>query len=215
VNQWRAIAVLLLACSAHAATILQTGDSLAFPISDRGFVFNSLRTGGPAAPTGVSFVFTTEPLTGSTLFDATLESRDGSVSVSLGAGLSFQPGSFQGTYYSGPASVLFGRITLPETVSSQLFAGNQAVLVLQNIGPAITLGLSSYTLAQELDVSLSGTNLSVGALGMGAALTSYGSNGNLPEPAPEPPSGLICAVVGGLFIAAGRVLKHFSRRRIK
>ena len=195
---------MALACAGNAAAILQTGDSVSFAISDRSFVFNSQRLGGPPAPTGISFQFFTAPLAGSTQFDATLESADGSVAVAVD-NLTFVPGTFQGAEYRGMVSSLNGRFTLPEAVSAALFANSQAVLVLQNEGPAVALGLASYSLPQELEVSLSAGNFSVGALELGPAFAS------VREDAPEPDYGWVSGVVGLAFLAAGLGLKRFCR----
>ena len=206
----RFVFCLALAAAANAATIVQTGDSLAFTISERSFAVNCAQLGGPAAPTGILFQLVTDPLAVATQFDATLESADGSVSVSLGSDLSFAPGTFQGTYSSGPVSVLSGAANLPETLSQQLFAGSQAVLVLRNDGPAVDLGLAPYTLAEELQVSLGGSDFSVGALDTGAALGSQED-----DPVPEPPNGPLLGVIGGLFLGVGWGLKRISRARIQ
>lgn len=211
-----AISTLTLA---HASTILNTGATLAFTISDRSFAIQSTRLEGPAAPIGVLFDFVTAPMSGPTLFDAELESVNGAASVSLGTGLRFAPGRFQGTFYSGGVDVLSGSVTLPIALSEELFAGSQAVLVLRNDGLPLTLGLAPYSTAQELEVSLDGGSFSTGAvvstrqpLRRMALLAP--SNEQPPQLAPEPDYGLACGGIGALFLAVAWGLNRFRGRRI-
>ena len=77
---------------------------------------------------------------------------------------------FQGSRYSGAVSALEGSLQLSETRSQQLFGSSPAVLILLNTGPALTVGLPPYTLQQDLNVSLGGSGLSVGARLGGVAL---------------------------------------------
>jgi hypothetical protein len=92
-----------------------------------------------------------------------LESGDGSVSVSFGTPLSFTSGIFQGTGYGGAVSVLDGSLQISEALSQQLFGSSAAVLMLLNTGPAVTVGLPPYGLQRDINVSLGGGGLSVGA----------------------------------------------------
>jgi hypothetical protein len=141
--------------------------------------------------------------------EAILESGDGSVSVSFGAPLSFIPAMFQGSRYSGPVSTLQGSLHLSETISQQLFGGSPAVLILLNYGPALTVGLPPYTLKQNLNVSLGGGGLSVGApLGRVALLEASDPSG-----VPEPGSGLLLLCGGALLCALSRLRSSRLPRR--
>jgi len=215
VKRWAAVLLAVTGC-AHAGTILHTGDELRFSISDRGFVLNSLRLGGPAAPTLVSFQFSSEPIGGTTAFSAELESPDGTLAFAFAPELSFAPASFAGALYNGPTSALSGSLRLPETTSQQIFPANSAVLVLRNDGPAVEIGLSTYSLQQELSVTFAAANFSVGATRLGFALQPAIQPLTLQSTVvPEPGSGVDFALAGSLFWGLRWGLKLISSGRIK
>jgi hypothetical protein len=157
----------------------------------------------------VGFVFASAAEDSLAQIQAVLESGDGSVSVSFGAPLSFVPGMFQGSGYSGAVSVLDGSLHLSETLSQQLFGGSPAVLILRNTGPALAVGLSPYTLQQDLNVSLGGGGLSVGARLGGVALMDSESD---PAAVPESGSGVLLLGGGALLCALSRLRKSRPSR---
>jgi hypothetical protein len=191
--------------SAQVSAVLNTGDALWFTVPSWNFGINAANYGLPEYPTSVGFVFVTAAEDSLAQFDAVLVSGDGSVSVSFGAPLGFVPATFQGSRYSGAVSVLEGSLPISETRSQQLFGSSSAVLILLNTGPALTLGLQPYTLQQDLNVSLGGSGLSVGAPLGGVALMA--DPPDLPDPpdVPEPGSGLLLLGGGALLWALSRL----------
>ena len=210
---WCGLAVLLSALplaagtieidvSAQVSALLNTGDALWFTVPSWNFGINAAHYGLPEYPTSVGFVFVTASEDSLAQFDAILVSGDGSVSVSFGAPLSFVPAMFQGSAYSGAVSVLEGSLQISEMRSQQLFGSSPAVLILLNTGPALTLGLQPYTLQQDLNVSLGGSGLSVGARLGGVALMADPPD---PPDVPEPGSGLLLLGGGALLWALSRL----------
>jgi hypothetical protein len=117
----------------------------------------------PEYPTEVNFALLSSPLDGAGGFAVTLESADGGISVGLGD-LSFGPGYFVGSGYTGEVSTLYGDLYLTPPVSGELFRTASVVIAMRNEGPDMRLGLEPYLLRQSLFVGLSGGPLSVGAL---------------------------------------------------
>lgn len=187
--------------TAHTSAWLDTGDRLSFTVPYWNFGINAANLGLPQYPTSVGFVFVSAAEDSLAQVEAILESGDGSVSVPFGGPLGFVPAMFQGSRYSGPVLTLEGSLRLSETLAQQLFDGSPAVLIFLNSGPALTVGLPPYTLKQDLNVSLGGGGLSVGApLGRVAQLeTSDPSN------VPEPDSGLLLLGGGALLWALSRL----------
>ena len=211
--RWCGLAVILSALplaagiietdvSAQMSALLNTGDALWFTVPSGNFGINAAHYGLPEYPTSVGFVFVTAAEDSLAQFDAVLVSGDGSVSVSFGAPLSFVPAMFQGSAYSGAVSVLEGSLQISETRSQQLFGSSPAVLTLLNTGPALTLGLPPYTLQQDLNVSLGGSGLGVGAPLGGVALMA--DPPDAPD-APEPSSGVLLLGGGALLWALSRL----------
>jgi hypothetical protein len=186
--------------STHASALLNTGDALSFTVPSWNFSIDAANFGLPEYPTSVAFEFVSDSANLQAQVDVVLASGDGSVSVSFGAQLSFAPGMFQGSRYIGAVSVLQGSLYLSPALSQQLFGNSPAVLNLLNTGPALTVGLPPYTLQQDLNVSLGGGGLSVGAPLGGVALVE---SPDPPEPsdAPEPGSGLLLLGGGALLFA--------------
>ena len=210
---WCGLAVLLSALplaagtieidvSAQVSALLNTGDALWFTVPSWNFGINAAHYGLPEYPTSVGFVFVTASEDSLAQFEAVLVSGDGSVSVSFGAPLSFVPAMFQGSAYSGAVSVLEGSLQISEMRSQQLFGSSPAVLILPNTGPALTVGLPPYTLQQDLNVSLGGSGLSVGARLGGVALMADPPD---PPDVPEPGSGLLLLGGGALLWALSRL----------
>ena len=209
--RWCGLAVILVALplsagtinvSAQVAALLDTGDALSFTVPASNFGINAGHYGIPVYPTSVGFVFVSAAEDPLAQIAAVLESGDGSVSVSFGAPLSFVPGTFQGSRYSGAVSVLQGSLHLSETLSQQLFGNSPAVLILLNTGPALTVGMPPYTLQQDLNVSLGGGGLNVGAPLGGVALMDSESD---PAATPEPCSGVLLLGGGALLWALARM----------
>jgi hypothetical protein len=211
--RWYGLAVILSALplgagtidvSAQVSALFDTGDELSFTVPSSNFGINAANFGLPVYPTEVEFAFVSAPEDSPGQFEAVLESGDDSVSVSFGAPLSFLPGRFQGSSYSGAVSVLEGSLQLSETFSQELFGSSPAVLILLNTGPALTVGLPPYTLQQDMTVSLGGGGLGVGARLGGVALVQPSDP---PDPdVPEPGSGL-------LLLGGGALLWAFARLR--
>jgi hypothetical protein len=210
---WCGLAVILSALPLAAGTIesdvsaqvsasLNTGDALWFTVPSWNFGIDAANFGIPEYPTSVGFVFVTASEDSLAQVEAVLVSGDGSVSVSFGAPLSFVPAMFQGSAYSGAVSVLEGSLQLSETLSQQLFGSSPAVLTLLNTGPALSLEMPPYTLQQDLNVSLGGSGLGVGARLGGVALMADPPD---PPDVPEPGSGLLLLGGGALLWALSRL----------
>jgi hypothetical protein len=196
--------------SAQVAALLDTGDALSFTVPSWNFGVNAAHFGLPVYPTSVGFVFISAAEDSLARIEAVLMSGDGSVSVSFGAPLSFVPGTFHGSRYSGSISVLVGSLQLSEALSQQLFGDSPAVLTLRNIGPALTVGLAPYTLQQDMNVSLGGGGLSVGAPLDGVALMHSESD---TTETPEPRSWALLLGGGGLLWALAALRQSELARR--
>lgn len=190
--------------SSQALASLDTGDELSFTVPSWNFGIDAANFGLPEYPTSVEFEFVSDSADLLAQVEVVLESGDGSVSVSFGAPLSFVPAIFAGSGHSGAASVLQGSLHLSQTLSQQLFGGSPALLILLDTGPALTVGLPPYTLQQDLNVSLGGGGLSVGAPLGGVALVETSDPLDPPD-APEPGSGLLLLGGGALLWALSRL----------
>jgi len=183
---------------------LPTDDALFFTLASSGFAVDAKAFGLSPYPSLVSFSFVTGSPAPGGLFDAVLENPSGSVTAMFPVLLDFVPAQFQGTYYSGPVGALEGSLTLSAALSQQIFSGGSAVLVLQNLGPEATVGLSSYTIPHDLTVSLSSGGMTVGA----PATQAYVDDPPPPpSETPEPGTGSLLAVaalMSGALAAAAR-----------
>lgn len=187
--------------ASHAATaLLGPGDSLVFGIPSWNYTAQAARFGSPMNPTGVSFMLISAPSDVPALFEAELQTADGSFSLTFGTPLSFSPGYLSSSSYSGTVSTLGASFHLSAQESQRIFDGSGAELALRNLGPAVLLGLPPNTFQQDLFVSLSGGPLSVGAL-HGAVLQETAAA------APEPHS--------GAFLLAGGVLLCLCARAVR
>jgi hypothetical protein len=193
--------------SAQVSALLDTGDTLSFTVPSWNFSIDAANLGLPVYPTSVGFAFVSLPEDSPGQFEVVLGSGDGSVSVSFGAPLSFVPGTFQGARYSGAVSALEGSLSLSETLSQQLFGSSAAVLTLLDTGPAVTVGLPPYPLQRDLNVSLGGGGLSVGAPPGRVALMDSSDPPDPPDPpaTPEPGSGVLLLGGGALLWALARL----------
>jgi len=183
--------------------MLEPGDALLFDIPSWNYTVHAANFGLPLNPTSVSFVFSSAVSNIGATFEAGLQSSDGAFSVSLGAPLSFGPGTFWSSTFSGAVSTLEGSFELTAQASEEIFGGAGAELILRDLGPAVELGLPPSTLRQDLFVSLSGGPLEVGGL-PGAVLVQN------PEVAEPHSSALL--IVGGLLLCLasrlGRKMSH-------
>jgi hypothetical protein len=190
--------------SGQTTVFLNTGEVLYFAVPDWNFVADANILGVSQYPSAVAFQFLTAPIGGATDFTVSLESSDGSASVAFPGSLSFTPGTFAGSLYSGPVSELSGTLNLPASVSAQIFGGSSALLAVYNAGAPVTLGLPPYTSQQDLQVSLEGSGLSVGAPQGSVTLDPPGApqDSAMLEPAgvPEPQPALL--VLAGLIVVA-------------
>ena len=194
--RWCGLAVILSALplgagtinvSAQVSALFDTGDELSFTVPSWNFGINAANFGLPEYPTSVEFLFVSDSVDLPAQVEAVLESGDGSVSVSFDAPLSFETGMSQGSGYSGAVSVLDGSLHLSEALSQQLFGSSAAVLMLLNTGPAVTVGLPPYTLQHDMNVSLGGGGLSVGAPPGRVSLVDPPLGGVAPMDPPDPP----------------------------
>ena len=149
--------------SADTSATVRTGDTLVFHLLTSNFALDAARFGLPLYPSEVSFALVSAPLGANGEFAATLESADRGVSVAFGD-LTFGPGYFQGSGYTGDVSTLQGRLSLSPLQSEVLFGSTSAVIALRNQGPDVEVGLAPYALRQSLYASLTGGPLSVGAV---------------------------------------------------
>ncbi|HWB86846.1 MAG TPA: hypothetical protein VG675_22060 [Bryobacteraceae bacterium] len=190
--------------TANTAT-LETGDSLQFQFGSSNYCTNAQLYGAPLYPTYVGFVFVSGVLDPSAQFAAELESADGSVSKWFDSPLTFAPGQFYGSSYSGTVATLSAGLDISPELSQQLFADSAAKLVLRNLGGETTVGLLPYTLQQDLNVSLTGGLMSVGAMHSAVMLDSS-------APVPEPQTGMLC-LTGLLFYAAWKSRRWLESKR--
>jgi hypothetical protein len=170
--------------STRTAQQMNPGDTLFFLVSDLSIASGAIDS--------VEFQFITQPIPSTAQFAAELTSRDGSISIAFAA-LDFQPGYFTGAGYRGPISSISGTVDLSPTLAEQIFQNTHATLVLENVGPSITVKLPGYTLAQDVSVSLSSGNTMAGAVTGGAL---YEDPPPPPDPTPEGDSGFLVAGAG-------------------
>ena len=209
--------------STETSAVVRTGDTLVFHLSTWNFGVNAAAWGLPLYPTDVTFALASAPLSGAGGFAATLESADRAVSVVFG-NLTFSPGHFHGSGYSGEASTLESYLHLSPLLSEALFSASSAVIALRNDGPDVTVGLPSYLLRQDLFANLSGGPLSVGAIPGWVELESLVTrelrmdlggavNFEAISEVPEPQSGVLLLGGGVLLCGLSLVLARFSRGR--
>ncbi len=188
---------------------LNPDDALFFTLATYGFAVNGAAFGISPYPALVSFSFVTSSPGPGGPFDAVLETPSGSVIAAFPGLLEFAPAQYQGAYYSGPAGEIEASLVLSPALSQQLFSGASAVLVLQNLGPTASVGLSSYTIPHDLTMSLSGGGLTTGAPVVEATLDDPPPPGS----APEPGSGRLLAGEAALCWATAAVVKRARRRK--
>ena len=206
--------------SANTTQQMNTGDKLYFLISNLSL---------PGELDSVQFLFATLPLDHKARFGAELTSRDGSVAVSFPS-VGEIAGTFLGSGYNGAVTVIAAEMQLHSKVSASIFQNTRTTLVLENLGPAVTLRLAGYTLPQDMSVTLTSGNYSVGAVTAGALYEAWEpdannaniganigamANGLAPIPAPEANSAWLLLGAGVFLCAGSGLLKRISHRRIQ
>jgi hypothetical protein len=193
------------------SAILHTGDSLAFQILTWNFGYNAARFHLPRNPTDISFTFISAPVDSDVPFSAWLESPDGTTNLPFAGPLHFTQGWFSSSQYIGFVSTLSGYLHLATTESIALFATGSATLRLRNNGPDIAIGL----LNNNLQISLTGGPLSVGAIPQSVSLTGGSLKvGAIPQAVsfqtnvPEPRNLLLMAAIACAALSFG----HFRVR---
>jgi hypothetical protein len=215
--------------SSNTSTSIASGDSLAFQVVSWNFARNAISFGQSIYPTAVSFSLLTDPIAGGGDFQATLQSADGSVSAAFAGPLAFTGGMLNSSGNATAVSTLNGYLYLSPLLSEALFSASP-VLILTYDGPDLTLGLDSYTMRQELQVTLSGGPLTVGALQGPVTLqtpalsrftvTPFIQDGSPSGPGgisqdstvPEPDSALLSLGGGMLLVALSRLVRCITCR---
>jgi len=187
---------------------LGTDDALFFTLATYGFAVDAAAFGLSPYPAVVSFSFVTGSPGPGGPFDAALETPGGSVIEQFPGLLEFVPAQYQAASYSGPVGEIEASLTLSPALSQELFSGASAVLVLQNLGPTASVGLSSYTIPHDLTVSLSGGGLTTGTPVVEATLDDPPAPGGVPEPG----SGWLLAGGAALCWTAAAAMKRARRR---
>lgn len=187
---------------------LNTDDALFFTLATYGFAIDAAAFGLAPYPAVVSFGFVSGSPGPVGPFDALLETPSGSVVAPFPGLLEFVPAQFQGSSYSGPVGEIEASLTLSPALSQEIFSGASAVLVLQNLGPNASVGLSSYTIPHDLTVSMSEGGLSTGAPVVEATLDDPA-----PPGVPEPGSGWLLAGGAALCWAAAAAMRWALRRK--
>jgi hypothetical protein len=180
--------------SRQTAQVLNSGDSLFFLVSNLTL---------PGNIDKVAFQFITQSLNPMSQFEAELTARSGTVAIAFPT-VQISRSTVLGAGYTGPVWSLSGILQLPDTLSNQIFENTHATLVLHNVGRSTNLGLSGYTLPQDLAVSLTSGAANAGAVVNGALYED-------PPPfsdAPESNSVALLAGGGALLCLFSKALKR-------
>ncbi len=219
------LAALPLAASTivtyEPTVVLSGGDALAFRFSPW-----SYRAHTGSVPERMFFQLSSLALDPQAEFSAVLQSPDGALSAEI-EGLQIGSGYFQSAAYHGPVSTLSGSFEIPPALAG-VFSGPAAVLVFRNLGRDVTLGVPPIGIASTLGISLSGPDLSVGAVVVSAqldtaaqpsmladAIAGFPAADSAPGAVPEPSSALLLASSGALLLLVSRALKRMRRGRIQ
>lgn len=201
-HQWPilvAMAVAILAgplnassidASADTDIVLHTGDKLVFQIDIQNYQTEAPIYDAPGMPSSLDFSLVTDPTVSPVKFAAGIESVSGSDTEALGGSLSFEAGTFESAYYSGPISTLSGEFGFSRGDAASVFSGGLAVLYIEDLGGDVTIGLPPYVLPGDLYASAGGGEISVGAYTDSAMVLSASDN-----PVPETDS--IWLMLGG------------------
>ena len=196
--------------SADSTQLLNTEDKLLFTVSPWSYHVNAANLGLPPDPSHVTFQFISAPADEPGDFTAWLQSSDGSVVDAFPGTFIWLPGGYQSAGYTGPVSVLFGSMDLSPQLAAELFDGGSAVLVLEDEGSPVEVGLPPYKLGQDLTVSLSGNGL-----GVSAPVTDVKYQDPPAAGVPEPDYRWMVLVFGILLWLAPRAVNRTGRRRIE
>jgi hypothetical protein len=195
--------------STDTAQLLNPQDKLFFTVSDWGFQVNAAARALPSYPGHITFQFISEPESGTGDFAAWLQSPDGSIMVPFPGTSEWFPGAYQSAAYTGSISVLYGSVDLSPQMAAELFHGNAAVLVLENRGGPVNVGLPPHSLGQDMSVAFS-----TAGFGVGGVVTDVKYQ-DPPPPVPEPGYRWILLVLGGVLWIAPQVANRIVRRRIQ
>jgi len=172
---------------------LNTDDALFFTLATYNFAEDAAAFGLPTLPGVISFSFVTSSPAPAGYWDALLETPAGSVIATFPEYMEFETVQYQSSRYTGPVGEVAGSLTLSSAEAQQV-NDSPVVLVLQNIGSTVTVGLPPYNIAHDLTATLSGHGLTTGAVVNGVTLADP------PGPdAPEP--GSVWLVAGGAALA--------------
>jgi hypothetical protein len=189
--------------NADTNIVLHTGDELVFQIDIQNYQTEAPIYDAPGMPSSLDFSLVTDPTVSPVKFAAGIESVSGGDTEALGGVLSFQPGTFDSAYYSGPISTLSGEFGFSSPDAASLFAGGLALLYIEDLGGDVTIGLAPYVLPGDLYASAGGGGISVGAYTDSAMVVNASDN-----PVPEPDS-IWLMLSGGTGLC---VLALFLRR---
>jgi hypothetical protein len=211
--------------SSENTVAVRSGETLRFHLFTWNFADQAARYDLSPAPSDLTFALVTAKLGSGGTFAATLESEDRSISAAIGD-LTFQPGTFMSSDYSGEISTLQGYLYLSPLLSESLFQSGSMVISLLNLGSDVELGLATNVLQQDMFASLSAGQLSVGALPGRVELEkpqtqqrgssfSVGSLAAAPPQVPEPGSKGLLVAGGVLLCALSALLRRISPARTK
>ena len=155
--------------SNETVVLMHHGDVITFAVEVFEYGIEAARLGAPQIPNQVSFVIALSPSESPVQLEATLQSTDGTASMPFPL-LRIQSGEMQSYRYTGAITAISGSLGLSSAVATQLLGNNAVFLVIRNAGPAFTIGGLPYTISQDMNVSLTGNQLSVGALISGVVL---------------------------------------------
>jgi hypothetical protein len=178
-------------------------------VSEWSYQVNALKRSLPIYPTQVTFDFISQLQVNPGDFTAWWESAGGSLAIAFPGTFSWVSGRFQSSGYTGPVSVLYGSMSLSPAAAAELFSGASGILVLENEGQPVQVGLPLYTLEQDLSVSFSGSDMGV------SGPVSDVRYQDPPATVSEPNYGWIFAIFGVFFCSTAGVSKRISRRSIQ
>jgi hypothetical protein len=192
-----------------------TGDSLTFYISDNSsgsqtlsypgeiqVLLGGMPLGGPVASIpGTSGVYMS-----GFVFDGTLESQNGAVSVPLtdpnatrlglpNGDMLMTPGSRSGASYSGAIDLVSAEVIVGSQQDATLFATNEVMIDFLNTGASFTFGYAGTSIGSDLSASLFNQE---GSQSVGAQVTKV-------ELATVPEPGTVGLLLIGLIIMCTRL----------
>lgn len=189
---------------------LNTNDALFFTLATYNFAQDAAAFGLPTAPTVVSFSFVTSAPGPSGYWDALLETTGGSVIAAFPDFMQYETAQYQSGSHAGTVGEIEGSLTL-SSAESQEIGSSPVVLVLQNLGSTVTVGLPPYSIAHDLTATLSGHGLSVGGV-----VTQVNLDDPAPPGVPEPGSGWLlagAALCWAVAVVVARMRHHPAARQ--